>query len=481
MKQLLTIIVGCLLLSSPVTAQIDQDSLKAFVEKTVRHYVETWDAGVALGVIYEENGKPVRRTYTFGRTRKDANGVVPNDSTIFHMGSVTKTFTALCLAKMIQPGKSMRLSDPVNQHLLLDSMRAPSFNDGSGEVPITLLDLATHTSGFPRVDPVGADKKTLTYPEMYSYVNSFVLPGAPGTCYEYSNLGVSVLGSALTHTIGGDVESMLVREVIEPLGLQHTRITLTTAEDSMRAYPYSGTNTVHETFSKSTWPAFYAAGGLYTTLSDFMTYLDFMMGVDAHGMQPALDSVTIMRRVNNDSCANAASKDSVGLVWQSTAISPAQPDFQMTWKDGAVPGSVSYICFAKHPVTGRKTGVAVLANNSTSVAFVGHQLMAYLNSIGLTDVNSTDEDIPIDPPRVDVFPNPASSAVRFSTNIDRRCTFSLQIVDGQGAVVYSTLPEFVDPGVQTIEWNSSRVPSGAYLVIMNIGDHIKQARFSVIR
>jgi CubicO group peptidase (beta-lactamase class C family) len=71
----------------------------------------------------------------------------PPERVVFEIGSVTKVFTALLLAIAVQRGEA-RLDDPVSEHLP-DGSRVPRRGDGE----ITLLDLATHTSGLPRLPP----------------------------------------------------------------------------------------------------------------------------------------------------------------------------------------------------------------------------------------------------------------------------------------------------------------------------------------
>ena len=87
--------------------------------------------GVAIGVI--DHGQ--RRAFTYGAARADS---------IFEIGSVTKTFTGLALAQLVAQ-KKVRLDEPLRPILF------PDLAAGSPGTEITLLDLATHRSGFPSV------------------------------------------------------------------------------------------------------------------------------------------------------------------------------------------------------------------------------------------------------------------------------------------------------------------------------------------
>jgi Beta-lactamase len=97
--------------------------------------------GVAVGVLWQEE----RWTYARGRLR--ATHAAPVEAnTIFEIGSITKVFTAILLADMVEQG-FVRLDDPVQDHLP-DMVRVPIRGR-----PMTLCDLATQTSGLPRLPP----------------------------------------------------------------------------------------------------------------------------------------------------------------------------------------------------------------------------------------------------------------------------------------------------------------------------------------
>ncbi|MBK6877111.1 MAG: serine hydrolase [Ignavibacteria bacterium] len=84
-------------------------------------------------------------------------------------------------------------------------------------------------------------------------------------------------GVVLTHTLGNIIDSLFIQRISNPLQMPDTRITLNQAQLNRRATGYA-VNGDSVGYFKNSWPAFYAAGGLYTTLSDFMRYLEFNMG-----------------------------------------------------------------------------------------------------------------------------------------------------------------------------------------------------------
>ena len=145
-----------------------------------------------------------------GRGRLDQSDPrVPDIDTVFEIGSITKVFTALLLADMVLRGV-VAWDEPVAR-LLPASVHVPRF----GERQITLLDLATHTSGLPRMpsnfhpaDP-GDPYADYTVGQLYDFLDDTMLSRTPGTAYEYSNLGYGLLGHALARRSGSGFEELV--------------------------------------------------------------------------------------------------------------------------------------------------------------------------------------------------------------------------------------------------------------------------------
>ncbi|WP_433795744.1 serine hydrolase domain-containing protein [Actinoplanes sp. CA-252034] len=154
---------------------------------------------------------------TDGHTEVQATGGLTVDSRL-EIGSVTKVFTSLVLARLIESG-TVRLDQPLS-----DFLPAPT--------GITLRHLATHTSGLPRL-PKGMLLKALlrpNTPDPYAHCTadqlienlSRIRPATPGTRFRYSNLGAGLLGLALSRHTGLSYGDLVAREVGTPLGLVST-------------------------------------------------------------------------------------------------------------------------------------------------------------------------------------------------------------------------------------------------------------------
>src|SRR5262245_60648495 len=120
-----------------------------------------------------------------------------NVDTLFEIGSITKTFTSLLALDMAKRGE-LNLDDPVAKYLS-SSVKVPS----QGGKQITLLNLAVQDSGLPfnATNFTGNNGEeqydSYTTDKMYAFLSGYALKDPPGTKFQYSNLGMSLLGHAL--------------------------------------------------------------------------------------------------------------------------------------------------------------------------------------------------------------------------------------------------------------------------------------------
>ena len=138
--------------------------------------------GIVVGIV-DEHGT---RIISYGKLDNGTDREVDGDS-VFEIGSITKVFTVLLLQDMIDRGE-MKLDDPVQKYLPA-SVRMPTYKGK----PITLLHLATHTSGLPRevgniLSPrswrnPGAD---YTVEQFYDFLDHYRLQREPGTRNPFS-------------------------------------------------------------------------------------------------------------------------------------------------------------------------------------------------------------------------------------------------------------------------------------------------------
>ncbi len=109
---------------------------------------------------------------------------------------MTKVFTSLVLMDMVQKGE-VAVTDPVSKYLPA-TVKVPERNSKK----ITLQDLSTQSSGLPRM-PANFHPKDQANPyadytpeKLYEFLSGYQLTRDIGAQYEYSNLGVGLLGHA---------------------------------------------------------------------------------------------------------------------------------------------------------------------------------------------------------------------------------------------------------------------------------------------
>jgi CubicO group peptidase (beta-lactamase class C family) len=143
---------------------------------------------------------------------------------VFEIGSVTKVVTATVLAEMAARGE-VSLDAPVQRYLSGD-LRLASRNG----TDITLANLAEQNSGLPNLPDNYAPKDPAnpfadyTIADLSRYLAGVTLPRAPGERYEYSNLGIGLLGLALSRHAGLSYEELIAQRVLRPLGMESTSV-----------------------------------------------------------------------------------------------------------------------------------------------------------------------------------------------------------------------------------------------------------------
>src|SRR4029078_9399783 len=152
-----------------------------------------------------------QRVVAYGTS--DVPGLPLDANTVFEIGSLTKTFTATILADMVLRGE-VALDDPAQKYLPA-SVKVPSRNGRQ----ITLLDLATHTSGLPKIpanlkqtDPQNP-YASYSVQDLYDYLTSYTLTRDPGARFEYSNTGVGLLGHILSLKANKSYEDLVIERV----------------------------------------------------------------------------------------------------------------------------------------------------------------------------------------------------------------------------------------------------------------------------
>jgi D-alanyl-D-alanine-carboxypeptidase/D-alanyl-D-alanine-endopeptidase len=243
--------------------------------------------GIVVGLIDAEGSKLI----TAG-TLDDGTGRPIDGDTVSFIGSVSKTFTDLVLADMVARGE-VKFDDPASMYLPAE-VRMPTHGGKS----ITLLQLATHMSGLP-TDPdnmtgtnIREQYETYSVEQMYDFLGTYKLERDPGVKYQYSNLGMSLLGHILARNAGESYETLVVERICKPLGMTSTCV-VPSAE--MKARLAMGRDEAGKPTGPWQLDAYAPAGAIHTTANDLLKYAAAQAGITRNALSPVIEKTHIIR------------------------------------------------------------------------------------------------------------------------------------------------------------------------------------------
>jgi CubicO group peptidase (beta-lactamase class C family) len=278
------------------------------------------------------------------------NGKAPDGSSVYEIGSITKTFTAALLAQAILSGR-VKPDSAVTE--LLPGFRIPSRN---GKL-ITVANLATQSSGLPYMpDNLAATDRGNPYADydaarLSVFLAGYQLKRDPDEAYEYSNLGFGLLGFALTQP--RSYGSVVQAKIFQPLGMTMSGVGLT---DAMRSHLATGHDRHNQGAENWTFDVLAGCGAIDSTAEDMLRYLKANMAAGKTALSPAFDLAQQPRRAVDKT-------ERIGLAWMRR---PANPE-DIIWHNGATFGYSSFIGFTADG----KRGIVILTNISESVDDLG--------------------------------------------------------------------------------------------------------------
>jgi CubicO group peptidase (beta-lactamase class C family) len=235
----------------------------ADVKRLVEPLIESKEmVGCVVGIL--DNGK--QEVYGFGEVHR-GKGDKPKGDTVYEIGSITKAFTGTLLADAVNRG-DIALDAPL-QDFMPAGVKLHLYKDQV----IKLVDVASQSSGLPRMPDNMAPKDPknpyVDYPpqKMYEFLGRCDLQRAPGDKYEYSNLGMGLLGQILATKAGKSYEELVIDRICKPLKMNDTRMKLSADQKRRFAPPYNA-----ELGNEHTWEfdAFAGAGALRSTANDML-------------------------------------------------------------------------------------------------------------------------------------------------------------------------------------------------------------------
>jgi D-alanyl-D-alanine-carboxypeptidase/D-alanyl-D-alanine-endopeptidase len=268
--------------------------------------------------------------------RSGGFGGVDPDS-VFQIGSVTKAFTGLLLADSVARGE-VELADLATNYL-----------PGASPGRVTLVELATHTSGLPRL-PRGMLRYALLRPRNpYAWYpeRSFLrtarrsLATAPGgQPYAYSNFGAALLGYLLGEAAQIPYQRLIEERICRPLAMSAT---------SFDARPVQGYSNGRKVPPWHLGPM-PAAGGLSSTVGDMAKLLTACLRPPGTALAESAPLALATHAV-------LGPREEIGLGWHHAL----RDDRRVSWHNGMTGGYSSMIALD----SARQSAVVALANRGT--------------------------------------------------------------------------------------------------------------------
>lgn len=372
--------------------------------------------GVTIGVV--QHG--VRRIYSYGTAQ-------PNS--VFEIGSITKTFTGLILAQMVEQGK-VHLDDPVRELLPPSTVAKPASGD-----EITLVEISDQHAALPRLpDNFHPADKNNPYADydvkaLYAYIAKHGVAHPADAPFLYSNLAVGLLGQALANRAGVPYPTLLHDQVTGPLKMTDTAIALTPAMQARFIQGYDGSGNPAHAWDLDSMAG---AGGIRSTAADMLTYLEAQLHPD-HLLASALvtpDGKTLPAAIPMSHVIRAEVDNGqhVALNWFRIDATGSY------WHNGGTGGYSSYALFNPD----KDYALVVLSNTSPDVPFadnLGAHIEQRLTGVAAVKLaREFPKIVDVDPKVLDGYTGQYQLAPNFILTVTRDGTHMITQATGQGMI-----------------------------------------------
>lgn len=323
------------------------------VDDIVKPYVAL-ETTKAISIATIKNGEIAY--YNYGVV-SDRNPIPPTEQSLYEIGSITKTFTAAVLAQMTEEGK-LQLDDPISKFL------PNEVANWDKKYEITLLELTTHSSGFPRspgnyfwqaIFNLKNPYSKYAQKHLYKYLKKYQPVPKSERKPAYSNLGTGLLGNILAEVDGISYEQMINTRIFKPLNMDNSCINLDN-KSLIQGHNSKGKPTSQWDFS-----VLEGAGAIRSTTADMIKYI-----------QANLEEKPPFVNTHKAQKSFSPTRD-IGLAW--IIEKEHKSGLDIVWHNGGTGGFKSFTGFVKD----QQIGVVVLTNASESMNEIGIRVLEFLN------------------------------------------------------------------------------------------------------
>ncbi|MHA7845223.1 D-alanyl-D-alanine-carboxypeptidase/endopeptidase AmpH [Serratia sp. D1N4] len=347
------------LCAAPLVSQAATQLTSQIVDQYAEHiFFNSGATGMALVVI--DNNQVVNRS--FGDT-KPGNDQRPRPDSLIRIASITKLMTSEVMVKMAEEGK-IKLTDPLRKYAPKGA-NVPSYN---ARQPITLLNLATHTSSLPREQPGKKPPKTpvFTWPtkaQRWQWLAHASITVPPGVRASYSNLAYDLLADALSRAAGKSYNALLREKITAPLGMVDTTLTPSAEQCSRLMIAATGSSACRDTTAAA------GSGGVYSTPRDMQRWMQQFLSSNLTGsskLTAQSEQTMYFQRRELASLTGMdvpGQADALGLGWVYMAPKDGLPG--IIQKTGGGGGFITYMAM----VPQKNIGVFVVVTRSELTKF----------------------------------------------------------------------------------------------------------------
>jgi CubicO group peptidase (beta-lactamase class C family) len=237
----------------------------AAADEIVRRAAERGAApAVSYGIV--RDGELV---HAAGFGMRSLGGPAPDERTVFRIASMSKSFTASAVLLLRDAG-ALGLDDPAARYV---PELAGWVNGAADAGPLTIRQLLTMTAGFPTDDPWGDRQQGLPLDEFRALLaGGLAFNWAPGTRFEYSNLGYAILGLIVTAASGVPYDEFIRTRLLAPLRMARTGFTAQEFAAAELALGYRRGPDGWQELPFDPYGAFAPMGGVFSCVADLATW-----------------------------------------------------------------------------------------------------------------------------------------------------------------------------------------------------------------
>jgi len=222
--------------------------------------------GVAWGVVAD--GELIHAAGA--GTIRDGEDRRPDADSVYRIASMTKSFTASTVLLLRDEGR-LQLDEPVATYVpQLAGWRPPT----ADSPPVTVRHLLTMSAGLPTDDPWGDRQQGLEldrFAELLAAGPTFAW--APGTMFDYSNLGYGILGRVITNVAGSEYREVVRDRILVPLGMSATSFSQGDAAEADLAHGYVRRDQTLVREGTDGYGALASMGGIFSSIRDLARWV----------------------------------------------------------------------------------------------------------------------------------------------------------------------------------------------------------------